>query len=105
MSDPRDQLRREMARAYSGLTCQAFDAAPQEWRDAWFDDTEPLLPIVEQYAAEAAARALTDAANLLDYTPLSERESGRVSDYTRGLHAAATLLRDRAGRAQAGERQ
>ena len=97
---PRDQLRREIAEALRAADPYVFGAAHL---------ADALLPIIDEYADAAMARALDDVAEGLDYTPLSERESGQVSDWTRAWHAAAVVLRANAralrdpGRAQAGE--
>lgn len=77
---------------------------------------DALLPVVEHYAAEAAARALGQAAEDLDeYAAHAATEAREWAPDTywvtswEGKQSAyawsAKLLRDRAGRAQAGERQ
>ena len=56
--DSGEQIATELACAYSGLTAEAFEAAPKLYRQAWFDDTADLLPVVEAYATRKAAEAV-----------------------------------------------
>jgi hypothetical protein len=52
-----------------------------------------LLPVVRDIAAREAARELEAAADALALTPLSQRESGVITDFTAGMHSAGQIVR------------
>lgn len=62
-----------------------------------------LTPLVEQYAATVAAAELRAAAEKLAFTPLLQRESGVVTEYTKGMQAAGRLIAHRADALEAGQ--
>jgi len=67
-------------------------------RDEHLAAADALLPVVEAECRRRAAEELRLVANALEgFTPLSQRESGFLTDYTQGLHAAGELVRFRAG--------
>lgn len=68
------------------------------------DSLERVAVVVQAAIDDAVTAELEEAAAGFDYTPLSEREAGVVSDYSRGWHNAAQALRARVA-ARGGEQR